>query len=119
MTLSADSASRCKTGSRTRAVSEQNHALESALDAVEEFVRRFVVLSASQSALVALWVAHTHVMAAWQVTPYLYVTSAEKRSGKSTLLDVMEVLVATPWRVVRPSEAVLFRKIAKDAPTLL
>src|SRR5262249_28761329 len=35
------------------------------------------------------------------------------------LLEVLEVLVPRPWRVVGPTEAVLFRKIDKSTPTLL
>jgi hypothetical protein len=89
------------------------------LDALVEFVRRFVVLSSSQALAVALWTAHTYVYAAFDCSPYLAVTSAEKRSGKSRLLDVLELVVARPWPIVNPSEAVVYRKIARDAPTLL
>jgi Protein of unknown function (DUF3631) len=32
---------------------------------------------------------------------------------------VLELLVARPWRVIRPSEAVLYRKLAAERPTLL
>ena len=46
-------------------------------------------------------------------------TSPEKRCGKTRLLDVLELLVAKPWRTIMPSEAVLFRKIDAAAPTLL
>jgi hypothetical protein len=49
----------------------------------------------------------------------LIITSAEKRSGKTRLLDVLELLVRRVWRALLASEAVLFRKIAKDCPTLL
>jgi hypothetical protein len=42
-----------------------------------------------------------------------------RRSGKTRLLDVLELLVANPWRVITPSEAVVFRKIDADSPTLL
>ena len=52
-------------------------------------------------------------------SPLLAITSAEKRSGKTRLLDVLELLVANPWRVITPSEAVVFRKIDEDSPTLL
>jgi hypothetical protein len=83
------------------------------------FVRRFVVLDDAQAAAVALWIAHTHTFAAFDCSPYLSVQSPEKRSGKSRVLDVLELLAARPWRVVMPTEAVVYRKIARDAPTLL
>jgi hypothetical protein len=88
------------------------------LEQLVRFVRRFVVLSDAQATAVALWVVHTHAFGA-DASPYLAVTSAEKRSGKTRLLDVLELLVAEPWRVVMPSEAVVFRKIDADQPTLL
>jgi hypothetical protein len=77
------------------------------------------VLSPAQADAVTLWIAHTHAFAAAEATPYLQVTSAEKQSGKSRLLDVLELVVARPWRTIQPSEAVLFRKIADEQPTML
>jgi uncharacterized protein DUF3631 len=59
------------------------------------------------------------VIEAFDYTPYLHVTSPEKRCGKSRLLDCIELLVAIVWRVISPSQAVLFRKIEADRPTLL
>jgi hypothetical protein len=90
------------------------------LDAVEGFLRRFVVFPLrEQATAIALWVAHTWVIEAFDFTPYLHVFSAEKRSGKSRLLDVMELLVKAPWRDGGLTEAVLFRKIKSKMPTLL
>ena len=45
--------------------------------------------------------------------------SPEKQCGKTRLLDVLELVVARPWRAIMPSEAVLFRKIDAVTPTLL
>ena len=59
------------------------------------------------------------VIDAFDYTPYLHVNSPEKRCGKSRLLDCIELLVAVVWRVISPSEAVLFRKIEANRPTLL
>jgi len=85
-----------------------------------EFLERFVVLPSPHEPLaIALWVAHTHAIDAADATPYLAVTSPEKQSGKTRLLEVLELLVARPWRVVLPSDAVMFRKIAVDRSTLL
>lgn len=84
-----------------------------------QFVRRFVVLSPDQLCVIALWIVHTHAIDAAAATPFLDVTSPEKGSGKTRLLEVLELLVARPWRAVSPSEAVLFRKLDRDRPTLL
>jgi len=89
------------------------------LDAIQTFIRKFVVLNKHQAAIVTLWIAHTHAIAAAECTPYLQVTSATKRAGKTRLLEVLEPLVARPWLTGRTSAAVLVRKTDKEAPTLL
>jgi 5S rRNA maturation endonuclease (ribonuclease M5) len=89
------------------------------VDELIEYLTRFVVLDPVQAIAIALWLVHTHVFGAAEATPYLQVTSAEKRSGKSRLLDVLEPVVAKPWRVISPTEATLFRYIDAEQPTLL
>jgi hypothetical protein len=89
------------------------------LRGLASFVRRYVVLSDYQADAVALWTAHTHALAAADTTPYLAVTSAEKRSGKTRLLEVLELLVARPWFTGRTTAAALARKVAGLEPTLL
>lgn len=94
--------------------------LSELLDAAEGFLRKYVVFQYPEQALVcALWAIFTWVAEAFDFTPYLHVFSAEKRSGKSRLLDVLELLVKAPWRDSGATEAVLFRKIERDKPTLL
>jgi Protein of unknown function (DUF3631) len=92
---------------------------EQLLDSLVSFLRRYVVMSEPQGIAVALWIVHTHALGAAEQSPLLAITSAEKQSGKTRLLDVLELLVAKPWRVITPSEAVVFRKIDADTPTLL
>ena len=89
------------------------------LNDVEALVRRYVVLSLEESAAVTLWCVHTHAVEALGVTPYLAVTSAEKGSGKTQLLEVLELLVARPWLTGSVSAATLARKIDVERPTLL
>jgi hypothetical protein len=89
------------------------------LDEVCAHVRRFVNLSESQARVVALWTAHTHTFAAAEATPYLAITSAEKQSGKTRLLEVLNLLVANPWKTGGVSAAALYRKIDRDSPALL
>jgi len=89
------------------------------LNSIKAFIRRFVSLSESQAQVVAVWVVHTHVIEAAHATPYLAITSAEKQSGKSTILEVLELLVAKPWSTGRVTAAVLIRKIDAERPTLL
>ena len=89
------------------------------LDAVFAYIRRFVSLSGSQARMAALWVIHTYVFANAYATPYLAITSVEKQSGKTRLLEVFETLVANAWLTGRATAAVLIRKIDAEQPTLL
>ncbi|MCW5891601.1 MAG: DUF3631 domain-containing protein [bacterium] len=89
------------------------------LDAIDDLVAMYVVMGAAERTAVALWVAHCFVLDAFDVSPYLNVRSAEKRSGKTRLLEVLGELVPRRWHAIQPTEAVLFRKIERDTPTLL
>jgi len=83
------------------------------------FIRSYVVMTAAQGIAVALWTMHTHAFQAAQTTPYLSITSAERRSGKSRLLEVLAVLAFRPLVAANTSEAALFRSIAAERPTVL
>ena len=83
------------------------------------FIRQYVVLTEHQLWALALWIAHTHALDAADCTPYLSVKSAEKQSGKTLFLEVLNLLVARPWFTGRVTAAVLVRKVARDIPTLL
>ena len=106
-------------GERARATMKHSEHLADLLDVSVEFLRDYVVMSAAQADAAALWAAHTHALDAFETTPFLAVTSPEKRCGKTRLLDALELVVARPWRTIMPSEAVLFRKIEAVAPTLM
>jgi hypothetical protein len=93
--------------------------LDELLDEASGFVRRFVVMSPAQADAAALWIVHTHCFDAAAQTPYLSISSAEKRSGKTRLLEVLELLVARPWLTGRVTAAVLARKVDAERPTLL
>jgi hypothetical protein len=86
---------------------------------VMAFVRRYVVMSDEQLLVVALWVIHTHCLDSAEQTPYLAVNSPEKECGKSRLLTMLAQLCARAWQTVLPSEAIVYRKINADHPTLL
>ncbi|HXH35001.1 MAG TPA: DUF3631 domain-containing protein, partial [Plantibacter sp.] len=89
------------------------------LDELAVFIRRHVVLSEVQAAVVALWIVHSWAIDAADTTPYLHISAPTKRSGKSRLLDVLEVLVRKPLKAGGATEAALFRGIADRTPTLL
>jgi hypothetical protein len=90
------------------------------LKKVSEVLDRYVRLPTRRAVLaVSLWVMHTWVIDAAHATPYLTLQSPTKRSGKTRLEEVLELLVRAPWRVAAASESAMFRKIADQKPTLL
>jgi hypothetical protein len=89
------------------------------ISSVSDVIRRFVVLTDAQTVALALWVLHTHALAAADYTPYLAITSAEKQSGKSTLLDVLTVLAKDAWYTSRTSAGALVRRLHGKEVTLL
>jgi hypothetical protein len=93
--------------------------LASLLDDVCRLTRRYVVINDHQATVTTLFSAHTYAVDAADATPYLSVGSPEKRSGKSRLLEVLELLVARPWLTGRTSPAALYRKVDADNATLL
>jgi hypothetical protein len=86
---------------------------------VRDKIEEYISLTPEQSLCVALWCAHTHAMAAFDYTPYLAITSAEMRCGKSHLLQVAGFLSARPKACASISGAALYRAIEKWQPTLL
>jgi hypothetical protein len=81
------------------------------LTAVCHYVKRYVVFTGeAQSVVVALWIAHTWTIEAFDYTPYLQITAPEKQCGKSRVLDCLEPLTPKAWRAISPSEAVLYHK---------
>jgi hypothetical protein len=80
------------------------------LDEVESTLTRYVKFPDEHGpAAIALWVAVTYVQDAFDVAPYIYVTSPEKRSGKTRILEVCGELVKNPLRVSDASPAFVYR----------
>ena len=103
---------------RPRAVEPPD--LGTLLDMLSKYLPRFVLFSSdAQPIVLALWIAHAWAIEAFDVTPYPNISSAEKRSGKTQLLECLSYVVPKPWLTLSPSEAVLYRKTEKEGPTLL
>jgi hypothetical protein len=85
------------------------------LNDVAAFLKRFVAYP-SDNALIAhtLWIAHTHLMDAWESTPRLAFLSPEPASGKTRALEVTELLVPNPVEAVNVTPAYLFRKVGDE-----
>jgi hypothetical protein len=92
------------------------------LDDVCSFLGRFVAYPSEHAQIAhTLWIAHTHLMVAWDSTPRIAFLSAEPESGKTRALEVTELLVPRPVEAVNVSPAYLFRKVASEdgLPTIL
>ena len=77
---------------------------------VEACVRRFCVLPNEHAYVaVTLWIATTHVLRAFDHAPRLVARSAEKRSGKSRLMEVVAGLVHAALRTVRSTRGISSR----------
>ena len=87
-----------------------------------EFLGRFVCYPNEHAQIAhTLWIAHAHMMDAWETTPRLALLSPEPQSGKTRALEVSELLVPNAVETVNMSSAYLFRRIGADIgmPTLL
>jgi hypothetical protein len=92
------------------------------LDAVHDYLGRFVAYPSLHAQIAhTLWIAHTHLMDAWDSTPRIAFLSPEPGSGKSRALEVSELLVPRPIQAVNVTPAYLFRKVdaAEGRPTIL
>ena len=91
----------------------------SLLEEVRAFFRRFVVVNDVQADAVALWIAHTFVFTSARATPYLHLWSPDPGSGKTTALEVLEVIGRDGMTVDNLTGPSLFRLVEAKRPTLL
>jgi hypothetical protein len=90
------------------------------LDEVAGFLARFSVFPDEHCVpTVALWLAHTHAVDAFYITPRLVLDSAEPGSGKTRVLEIAALLVAAPEMTISASPAALFRLVAAGPITIL
>ena len=86
-------------------------------------LQRFVAYPSDAGAVAhTLWIAHCHLMDAWDSTPRIAFLSPEPGSGKTRALEVSELLVPNPVEAVNVTPAYLFRKIGaadEESPTIL
>ena len=88
------------------------------LETLMQYLSRFLILSEEQLIAISLWISLTYVYEVGDTVPYLIVTSAEKRSGKTRVIECIQSVCNQPVVVTGLTEAVLFR-IMETKPTLL
>lgn len=90
------------------------------LDDVHAFIGRFVIFPSDElHDAVAVWVAHTWMIEAFDTTPRLALLSPEPGSGKSRVLEIFELLCFNPMHVLNASAPAIFRSLHEQPTTLL
>jgi len=89
------------------------------LGCIAAALRAHVVMEDGGAEAVALWALHAHALNAFAYSPRLAITSAERRCGKTTLLDVLGCLAPRPLQTANATAPAIFRTIELLTPTLL
>ncbi|MCE9522323.1 MAG: DUF3631 domain-containing protein [Alphaproteobacteria bacterium] len=89
------------------------------IEALEATFARYLSLTEGAAPALALWTLHTYVFERFAITPRLAVLSAEKGSGKTTCLRLLQNLTAKPLLAAHITPAAMFRTLAMVRPTLL
>ncbi len=89
------------------------------LDAIVDELQRYIVLPTESAHAIALWLVAAYAADCFFIFPRLFITSPEKRCGKSTLLDILECLVNRPLVASNIRSAALFRSIEAARPTMI
>lgn len=92
---------------------------QTVLEEAAAFFRHYLVLPPHADTVLALWCLHAHSFECFEHSPRLNVTSPEKRSGKTLVIDLLQCLTPKALRTENLSTAVLFRLIDRHHPTLL
>lgn len=83
------------------------------IEDVISFLNRYIAFPDERQAVAcALWVIHTHAFEAAYTTPYLYVTSAEKQSGKTRVIEVLSLLAHNTLTTASASPGALYAAIS-------
>jgi hypothetical protein len=87
------------------------------LDQIRATTKRYVIFPNAEAAdAVTLYIAATHAQTAWRTASRLVIKSAEKRCGKTRLLEVCRELVWNRLATGNISAAALVRSITEDNP---
>jgi hypothetical protein len=89
-----------------------NDKTKNILDDLYKFLGRFIVYPNEHAHVMhTLWIAHTHLIEAFDTTPRLLIVSAEKGSGKTRLLEITKLLVRNPLASMNMSYSTMYTAI--------
>ncbi len=78
------------------------------LDLVVRLIELHVAITAEERVAVALWILHTYAFDRFTITPRLALISPARGCGKTTLLVLLELLVAEPYRTDNVTPAAIY-----------
>lgn len=87
---------------------------------IETFICDYVTLANMQYALpIALWIVGTYCFPEFDAYPYLAITAATKRSGKTRLSEMIGFCCSNPRAFAALTGPTMFRCIQEEHPTLI
>ncbi|MPZ29180.1 MAG: DUF3631 domain-containing protein [Micromonosporaceae bacterium] len=99
---------------------DQQAAGTGVLDQAAGWLARYLSVPSEHCITVlALWAAHTHATELFYVTPRLILDSAEPESGKTRVLELLNLLCRAPIFTMNTTIAALYRRLAAGPRTVL
>lgn len=85
---------------------------------VEKFINKYVAFTDAYSLPIALWTIGTFLWPDFDAFPYLVITSATKRSGKTRCSEIISFACSNPANSAAMTAASIFRSISEEKPTI-
>jgi hypothetical protein len=98
---------------------EARRLAEKSFNDVLGFIKKYVRVTDDEAIAAALFVMTTHAIDAFDVVPYLGITSPEPEAGKTQLIDTLGALVARPYRAEYCTPYEMAEAIDADGVTVL
>jgi hypothetical protein len=89
------------------------------LDLIHRLTEKHHHLTDAQRIALTLWIVHTFIYTKFSITPRLALLSPVKGCGKSTVLDIIELLGFNTYKTDNITAAALFRTIDRERPCFL
>jgi hypothetical protein len=89
------------------------------LDLVLRLIELHIAIAPEERMAVALWILHSYVFDRFTITPRLALLSPVRGCGKTTLLVLLELLVAEPYRVDDITAAAIYHQLDRRPRTTL
>jgi hypothetical protein len=103
-----------------QALGERPDAPDVLLSELRAYIRRFCAFPDEHCLnAVTVWAAHTHMVEHFHTTPRMALLSPEPASGKTRVLEVLDLLVMNPLLAFNASAPTVYRKLKLEQITLL